>query len=313
MFDFSARPGVASNGMTVTANSLTLLTVSADGTAISTNTWAPYQQSFIANATSTVIAFADTGASDSLGTLLDNVSLCFEAAPILGCTDIEADNFSETATVDNGTCTFGGDEGEGDFDTYRIEGYVWHDNNKNQEWEGFGDSLEEGEESLAGWVVTITNGTTTLSTTTDATGKYFFEVREGTWTITGDVKNGWRGTTVESYTVTVPEKKDEPEVSIVAAIKEFFIPVAHAAVLGTYGPYNFGVDTAPNGGGRSLSDTPDGDVAGVSTTTTPEPMVLGEQVSVVPTGAPNTGAGGAAQIYIIGYLVAMPRRNTTII
>jgi Protein of unknown function (DUF642) len=312
-FDFSARPGVASNSVAVTANSLSLLTATVDGTALSSNVWTPYQQSFVANATSTVISFADTGVSDSLGTLVDNVSLCYVAEPVYGCTDSEALNFNETATIDNESCVYGEGEGEGDFDTYRIEGYLWHDSDRNQEWEGFGNEDRNGgdERPLSDWTVTITNGTKTFSTVSDANGFYFFEVPAGTWTITSVAERGWRGTTEQSYTVTVPEVTAP---SIVTMIKEFIIPTAHAAVLDTFGPYNFGLTKTSGGGTGSSaggdSDGPDGSVAGISTSTTatPEPLVLGEQVSVVPTGAPNTGAGGFT-VEVIGYFAVLPRKS----
>ena len=40
-------------------------------------------------------------------------------------------------------------------------------------------------------------------------------------------------------------------------------------------------------------DTPEGEVLGASDSVTPEPLVLGEQVTAVPTGGANTGAGGS--------------------
>ncbi len=181
-------------------------------------------------------------------------------------------------------------------DTYRIEGFVWHDDNRNTVW----DSEETEEEfiltelPLAGWVVNITNGSSTYSTTTDENGYYYFEVVAGTWIITEVVQEGWEQTTVESYTVTVPELY---EASALETIFAFLLPIAHAAVVGAYGDYDFGNDTSDD-----VTPTPERRSGGsgtrvkpkILTAPAPTPLILGEQVSVVPAGAPGAGQGGAA-------------------
>ncbi len=213
-------------------------------------------------------------------------------------------------------------------DTYKIEGYVWHDDNRNTEWDGRSelndDAIVDVESPLADWVVTITNGSTTLSTSTDELGYYYFEVPAGTWTITETVQDGWERTTVESHTVTVPEVTAQASWSF----WEWLLPTAHAALLGTYGEYNFGNDTIDNstptqtssrgGGGSSGTRVrPTPTVAGDNTSlVNPTPLILGEQVSVVPVGAPNTGRGGAAPTSVpngapfttVGTWLALPRR-----
>ena len=60
-------------------------------------------------------------------------------------------------------------------------------------------------------------------------------------------------------------------------------------------------------------DEPDGEVLGASDSNVsnePEPkgLVLGEQVSAVPTGAPDTGKGGTAETLVMGRLLVAPRR-----
>lgn len=209
-------------------------------------------------------------------------------------------------------------------DTYRIEGFVWHDDNENTIWDGFEGEQDASttEESLSGWMVEITNGDINLSTTTDGSGYYYFEVPAGTWTISEVVESGWAQTapTTTTHTVTVPEAE---VFSFVDTVLQFLVPVAHAAVVDTFGPFNFGnnevdgsTDDGDGGGttatdddddssssirsrgngGRSSRDEDAGgepEVAGDSTST-PVPQVLGEQVSAVPYGAPNAGAGGAA-------------------
>lgn len=73
--------------------------------------------------------------------------------------------------------------------------------------------------------------------------------------------------------------------------------------------------TATGGGGYTPGNrsaaTPEGEVLGESISR-PEPLVLGEQTTIVPFGAPNTGAGGTANmltIMMLGQLVALPRRE----
>jgi hypothetical protein len=222
--------------------------------------------------------------------------------PVLGCTDPNALNYNPAATVDNaeaGNCTY-------PVDTYKIYGFVWHDNNDNQTWDGRG---EGGESPLAGWSVSITDGETTMSTTTDASGYYYFNVPAGTWTITETVQNGWGRTTQESYVVTVPA----PQVlTLLDTVTNFFVPTAFAAVANpAFGEYNFGNDEQSSGGGGSVrhgssggGSTPSGEVLGASTEA-PKGEVLGAQVAVVPAGAPNTGAGGTSP-FALNYIQVVP-------
>ncbi len=281
-FDFAAR----SNASSLADNSVV---ASVDGnplvTTNTTNTnWTTYGQTFTADA-STDITLADVGTSNGLGTIIDNVVLCLVNDPNTG--------------------------GGGDEDTYRIQGYVWHDDNENQDWDSEfipeQETTELLEDPLTGWTVNITDGKTTLSTTTDSEGYYYFEVPEGTWTITEVVQDGWGRTTQESHVVTVPGV-----LTLGDSIINFIIPTAHAAVIGDpYGDYNFGNNETRRGGGggggNSAGDR-DGEVLGDSDSVTPEPFVLGEQTSAVPIGAPDTGKGGAA-LEVMGQFLALPRRR----
>ncbi|MEK7462442.1 MAG: hypothetical protein AAB618_02610 [Patescibacteria group bacterium] len=231
-----------------------------------------------------------------------------DVIPVLGCTDSQAANYNPEATRGNEqaeNCTY--------IDTYRIEGYVYHDENENL----LRDVSEENQEApLSGWKVFITDGETTLETTTDGNGFYFFEVPAGTWTITEQVEEDWERITQESHTVTVPPLIPvEESVTLLDSVKNFLVPTAYAAVVGTYGPYNFGnveVTTSGGGGGGTRvgdrnnndnndNDTPDGDVLGASDSA--EPLVLGEQVTAVPAGAANTGAGGTSTSFEFFQLV----------
>lgn len=512
-YDFSARAGrnLADNAVEAYADTMLVSSTSADGTANSGNVWTTKSATFVAADASTDIKFVDKGAATSYGSLLDNTVLCYVSAPVPGCMDSTANNYNASATIDNGSCTYGpttcevtivsdttnyvvekaanaqaltyihpawataaiagatwiwgdnpvtapvvpetqtfrkqfgfvgtvtsaklyvaadnsysslinnstsgsstaennfqlatqdeytvtsliaqgnnelkiavnnfsgssnpqdnpagllyklvisgtpttdsdcsvpyvppaptcfdgilnqnettvdvggvcsngdGDGGDNDPDTYRLEGYVWHDDNENLNWdENFVPEQEtfvKTEAPLAGWTVNITNGTRTLSTTTDATGFYYFEVPAGTWTITEVVQDGWDRTTQESYVVTVPQVLTQ---NFIESVISFIIPTAYAAVLATYDGYDFGNNEEPsnNGGGNgngnggnrggTLIRDREGDVLGISDS--PAPLVLGEQVSAVPTGAPNTGKGGSA-IVVLGQFLALPRRR----
>lgn len=282
-FDFAARSDASSeadNSVLATADTTVITNTATDNT-----NWTTYGGTFISDNISTEIALADMGTPNTFGTLVDNAVLCLVRLP---------------------------DGGGDDEDTYRVQGYVWHDDNENQEWdEEFiieQETTELLEDPLAGWTVNITDGETTFSTTTDSEGYYYFEVPAGTWTITEVVQDGWGRTTQESHVVTVPIA---PVVTLLDSIVDFVIPTAHAAVLDSYGDYNFGNNevrrsSSGGGGGTRVDNDPDGEVLGDSDS--PKPLVLGEQTSVVPTGAPNTGKGGTAMT-IIGQFLATPRRR----
>jgi hypothetical protein len=222
-----------------------------------------------------------------------------------GCTDSTATNYNEDATPDNpeaDNCTYA--------PTYLIYGYIWHDDNRNGEWEGrFEEEGDNTEEALSGRTVRATNGSTTVETTTNEAGRYEFNVPAGTWVITEELPSGWFQTGSESHTVTVPgedsEEEEGDDEGPVSMILNFLIPTAHAQLA--LPEYNFSNDRRSGGGGsaRSLGDSdndddndPDGEVLGDSDDAEPEPLVLGEQVSAVPLGAADTGAGGTAPVAV---------------
>lgn len=225
-----------------------------------------------------------------------------------GCTDPDAENYNPDAEVDDGSCTYdngggggGGGGGNGtSTDQYRIQGYVWHDVDKN------GEIATNTESYLSGWEVTATNGTTTMSTTTDETGFYYFDVDAGTWTVSETVMTSW----TQSYpgnnmhVVTVP---DGSEVVLGFPFNLIF-SVAHAAVVETFGDYNFGNyqtgdsgggDGGGDGGGGSSSGDDEGGISGgcyncAGGNGGGTPQVLGTQVAAVPAVAPYAGHGGAS-------------------
>jgi hypothetical protein len=217
------------------------------------------------------------------------------------CTDIiVAANATSTCTITNtlDTGNNGGDDGNGGDDDYRLQGYVWHDTNKDGVW-------DENENPLPDWTVHLTNGSSSRSTTTDTNGYYSFTVDEGVWTLSETVKTDWSQThpIPVSYNVTVPEE----QLTLIFPLKYLF-SIAHAETISVNGDFNFGnvfeggrggggdndedgngsaTRTERNGNGGSATDS-------AGNTPEPTPMVLGEQVSVVPRGGANAGAGGTA-------------------
>jgi hypothetical protein len=220
------------------------------------------------------------------------------------CSDVTIDEDETETCIITNTVANGGDGGNGGNggdEKYRVEGYVWHDQNENDEWEMDDEETDENETDeppLEGWTVKITNGSVTMSTTTDADGYYFFDVEADTWTITQEVKDSWSQTfpNVNGHVVTVPD--DNGEDSLISALITFFLPTAHAQSIETFGPYNFGNvqfgagggNGGGNGGGggggsgrRSSNDDNNGGGE-----------VLGAQVSPLPVGGAHAGGGGAA-------------------
>jgi uncharacterized repeat protein (TIGR01451 family) len=210
-------------------------------------------------------------------------------------------NATTTCTITN---TFDEDGGNGEDDTYRVFGQVWHDENENDERDFFED--ESSEDILEGWLITITNNDEFIATTTsDEYGNYEFEVPAGEYVITQTMQEGWALTFPNDgyWEVCVPIAC-EAEVTFFESILNAVIPTAYAAVAANNGPLNFGnVRTTPNysqgsygggnGNGRNISLRDDDDD---DDTDEPEGQVLGEATSTMPVGAPNTGAGGASAL-----------------
>jgi hypothetical protein len=265
-FDFAARPerNGADNQMNVLVDGTILGTVGADGTGDTQKEWVTYSYAFTAASTSTEVKFSDVGTSNGHGTLLDNTAVCL--------------------TNDNVVVT------------YPVFGYVWNDADQD----GLTVPEREVDElSLEGWVVTATDGEQTFSTTTRPNGYYLFNLPEGTWTISDGTPAEWNQTypinVGNVHVVTVPAVvlTQTDTTNIFAQVLSIIVPTAHAQVFLGYGPFNFGnvfvEGSSSNGNGGSSSGsrrkrTPDA----------PVPQVLGEATSVMPVGAPNTGAGGAS-------------------
>ncbi|WP_369425674.1 DUF7507 domain-containing protein, partial [Methanothrix sp.] len=94
------------------------------------------------------------------------------------------------------SCTTGG---QGELD---VSGYKFNDQNANGAW-------DTGEPGIEGWTIYLSDGTTTISTTTGSDGSYTFtNLPAGTYTITEE-RAGWTRTTQESYTIEFDGEEDE--------------------------------------------------------------------------------------------------------
>ena len=123
--------------------------------SITNTAWELHTRTFTADASS-LIAFADGGKSNSVGTFLDDVRLCkVKDAP--------------------------------NEKTYLVEGYKFNDEDSDGE-------RDEGEEGLAGWTIKITDGDETLEDVTDGDGYYSFQVPKGTWTVSEVQQSNWTQT-----------------------------------------------------------------------------------------------------------------------
>jgi uncharacterized repeat protein (TIGR01451 family) len=235
--------------------------------------------------------------ADEVYSVYEYIPTTWQQQNVSCVSDLDAERVvsAEKFTLQDGetiTCTFTNDQ-----ILYQVYGYVWHDDNRNQDWDGRNDEVEGNEEdSLEGRTVRITNGSKTFETTTDVAGYYSFNVPAGTWTITEQLPSGWFQTAAESHTVTVPAESEGPSENLMSAVINFIVPTAHAAIAKmTYGEYNFGNDRRTGGGGGTRVDRdPEPEVLGDSDDR-PEGEVLGEQVDAVPLGAADTGAGGTSR------------------
>lgn len=233
----------------------------------------------------------------------------------LAALSLQADE-TITCTVTN---TYNNGGGDNDPKTYLVYGYVWHDENSNTNWEMDDpetEVVETMEVDLDGWTVTITNGSVTYSTVTDAAGYYFFYVPVGVWTISETLQTEWNqtaptansGTHIVNVGGEVVVTMDEVN-GLLATLWSYVVPTAYAQAATTYGPYNFGnvffgtggCGSNCGGGGGNGGNNDDDRRGGSSGTRTNRsngggatPTVLGDATTTMPVGAPDTGAGGAS-------------------
>jgi len=196
------------------------------------------------------------------------------------------------------TCTITNTFNQGGGQLYEITGIVWHDEDED-------GTIDGGEDRLQNWTVTATQvGEINRVDTTDANGRYTLLVTDGQWTVSQMVQSAWNQ--------TYPVGNGNHTVN------------ATGTATGTIplGDYNFGNDREEvssggggggggngirvelrdrdgnddddddNGGGTGDDDDDNTSGGGGGTVVTPPGIVLGDQTSQFPYGAPNTGFGG---------------------
>ena len=203
------------------------------------------------------------------------------------------------------------EDGGGGSDTYEIFGFIWNDNGES------GGDYEDGvDDYREGALVSIFDEESELyaTTTTDSSGRYSFFVPEGTWTV-DETSSDWDTEWTEevsddtdsdenTYTITVPAIVTQSENGFFVSLMRTIIPTAHAAVLGNFGPYNFGTvpsvfaaptfSTGGGGGVQTFALNRGGSTANVTLPSGQIGQVLGAQTSILPNGAPNAGMGGTS-------------------
>lgn len=90
-YAFSPRPDIADNSVAVSWGGQVISSASGNGSSLNTTAWSYYSAVVQATGTSTVLSFADTDTCDSVGTLLDDISVTEEEPiPALGRTGLAA-------------------------------------------------------------------------------------------------------------------------------------------------------------------------------------------------------------------------------
>lgn len=215
-------------------------------------------------------------------------------------TEVPAANYTPTysncsnVTIDAGattTCTITNNFNVGGGQLYEITGIVWDDENED-------GVIDSGESRLQNWTVSASQtGEITRTDTTDSNGRYALLVTGGEWLVSQTTQADWDQTFPSGNTHTVNATGTATST----------IPL---------GDYNFGNDRDTSGGGgggngvrielRDNDDDDDDNDSGGGRSDDDEDedddddttgssiggQVLGEQTSVFPYGAPDTGLGG---------------------
>jgi uncharacterized membrane protein YgcG len=197
--------------------------------------------------------------------------------PILGCTDPDADNFDPDATEDDGSCIV--DNGNG----------------------GGGDNGNGGGSDTPPVCVFTASDTTVSASTTVQLSWNMFGAQSvfvdngvGTTTSTGTVDV----LITQGITYTLTAEYDENTLHCPLSIA-----ISTPSSGGNGGGGDDGGGRSTGGGGERIElteRTPSSESEG-----SPEPEILGEQVSAVPMGAPYTGAGGTSRDATIPFAFAL--------
>ncbi len=313
-------------------------TTTGSGTSTPTTTTGMLMVNKIVNggpAATSSFSFAVNGGTASAFEA-DGSNLVELATGTYSITETPAANYTPTysncsnVVIDVGattTCTITNNFNVGGGQLYEITGVVWNDEDED----GVFDS---GESGLQDWIVSASQtGEITRTDMTDANGRYTLLVTDGQWVVSQTTQNNWDQTFPSGNTHTVNATGTATST----------IPL---------GDYNFGNDRdTSNGGGSSGNgvrielrdnddndsndndDDDDNDGGGAGTIDddeddftggAPGGQVLGEQTSIYPVGAPNTGFGGASGgttsvpfmitvlVLALGFAAAqISRRNST--
>jgi hypothetical protein len=195
------------------------------------------------------------------------------------------------------TCTITNTFNVGGQPLYTIDGFKWHDEDRDGTWDA-------GEDALQGWTINA-NATGQLVRTdvTDSNGYYSLLVPAGTWTVSEVQQSGWdqifpAGNSGHDVTFSTT--------STSTADVNFGNAQNTSSGGGGGGGNGRKVelrddnddedddDDSDSGGGRSDDDDEDEDDDDTSggAGSGPSGQVLGEQTDAFPYGAPNTGFGG---------------------
>lgn len=191
------------------------------------------------------------------------------------------------------TCTITNNFNVGGGQLYELTGIVWDDEDED-------GVLDPGENGLNNWTVSAAQtGEVTRTDSTDSNGRYSLLVTDGDWSVTQGTQSNWDQTFPSggSYTVSAT---GTGTTTIVLGDYNFGNDQDSSGGGGGNGKKieltdndNDDEDDDNSGGGRIDNDDDDDDTTG--TGGTPSGQVLGEQTSVYPYGAPDTGFGGMSQ------------------
>lgn len=312
------------NLMLVTPNATTTCTITNTATSTGgTGTTTPGTGMLMVNK---VISGGPASASDFSFVINGGATTTFEAdasnlisnlaTGTYAITEVPAANYTPTysncmgAVIAEGTtttCTITNTFNVGGAQLHEIEGYVWNDEDED-------GVFDENEDPLQGWTVTgSSDGELNRYDTTDVEGFYQLLVTEGTWTVSQTVQDGWEQTYPTGNTNHEVTFVDD-EVTAWWNPLNWFVPIANAQAAPQL--FNFGNAQIAQGGGGggggggngvrielrddNDDDDDDNDSGGGSSdddddddsSGAPGGQVLGEQTSVFPYGAPDTGMGG---------------------
>lgn len=180
-------------------------------------------------------------------------------------------------------------------DYFTIDGYKFNDLDGDGVWD-----KEAGELGLEGWTISATDGKTSTTTTTGKDGYYSFEVWDGVWTVTEVQQDGWSQTAPKGLSCEFTTGREEGSGENGRQTEDFRCDFGNKENKDEQEEEpRRSSSTGTRVGDRDRSSRDSSDSSDTTETLkTPVGQVLGESTSVVPVGAPNTGAGGTAPLSV---------------